>query len=200
MKKNLLIITWSILTQLKGAAQSKSGIENYNFLSSKEAYVWMPVLHHVSKKGIYTEMRYNYEALKTASVYAGKSFTQKGKLEYTITPMLGLVLGNFNGGSLALNIEATHKKTFVSMQTQYTISSDDVKSNFFFNWTELGYQPLKWFYAGVSTQQTIEHNGDVQSEYGILTGFIFNKVTIPVYAFNPFSKNQNFIIGINTEW
>jgi len=186
--------------QLNTTAQSKSGIENYNFLSTKEPYVWMPVIHHVSKKGIYTELRYNYEELKTASVYAGKSFDKKGKLEYTITPMLGLVFGNFNGGSIALNIEATHKKTFVSMQTQYTISNDNVKNNFFFNWTELGYQPLKWLYAGVSTQQTIQYSGNVQSEYGMLTGFIIKKITIPVYAFSPFSKNQNFIIGINTEW
>ena len=200
MKKNLLIITWSILMQLDIKAQSKSGMENYNFLSSKEAYVWMPVLHHVSKKGMYTEMRYNYEALQTASVYAGKSFTEKGKLEYTITPMLGLVFGNFNGGSVALNIEATHKKTFASMQTQYTMSTIASENNFFFNWTELGYQPLKWFYAGASTQQTIQRAGNVQSEYGVLAGFIIRKITIPVYAFSPFSKNQNFIIGVNTEW
>lgn len=189
-----------MLMQLNAAAQAKSGIENYNFLSSKEAYVWMPVVHHQSKKGTYTELRYNYEAAKTASVYAGKSFNKKGIFEYTITPMLGLVLGNYNGGSLAINAEATYKKTFVAMQTQQTISSDAVNEHFFFNWTEIAYQPLKWLYAGVSTQQTKLHNSGFKSEYGLLAGFVIQKVTIPVYMFNPLSTNKNFIIGINTQW
>jgi len=188
------------MMQLNAAAQSKSGIENYNFLSSAAAYVWMPVIHHTSKKNVYTEMRYNYEDIKTASLYLGKSFTKKAAFGYTVTPMMGWVFGNFNGGSLAMNIDVDYKKTFASMQTQYSISSDNVANNFFFNWTELGYQPLKWFYAGVSTQQTIQHNGNVQSEYGVLAGFVINKITIPVYVFNPMSKNKNFIIGVNTEW
>jgi len=189
-----------MLTQLNAAAQSKSGIENYNFLSSKEAYVWMPVIHHKTKKGMYTEMRYNYEAVKTASVYTGKSFTKKGSFEYTVTPMLGIVLGSYTGGSLAMNLEAAYKKIFVSMQTQYTVSSNAVRDNFFFNWTEVAYQPLKWFYAGVSTQQTKLYESACKQEYGILTGFVTKKLTIPVYVFNPLSDNKIFIIGINTEW
>ncbi|GAB2834345.1 hypothetical protein GCM10027043_40590 [Ferruginibacter profundus] len=186
--------------QLNATAQSKSGIENYNFLSSKEAYVWMPLVHHVSKKAVYTELRYNYEAVGAASLYMGKSFTKKSTTAYTLTPMLGLVMGSYNGGSLALNAELEHKKTFASMQTQYTVSSDAVKDNFFFTWTEIGYQPFKWLYAGVSTQQTIQYGGEVQSEYGILTGFVVKKITVPVYVFNPLNKSRNFIIGINTEW
>jgi len=188
------------MMQLNVAAQAKNGIENYNFLSSKEAYVWMPVVHHKNKNGIYTEMRYNYEALKTASVYMGKNFAKEGRVSYDVTPMIGMVFGNFNGGSLAVNMELEHKKTFISMQTQYTISRDAKENNFFFNWTELGYQPLKWFYTGVSTQQTQVYKTKFISEYGILAGFIIKKITIPVYVFNPLNTNRNFIIGINTEW
>ncbi len=200
MKKNLLIIIWSILMQLNGAAQTKSGIENYNFLSSKDAYVWMPIVHHLGKKGIYTEMRYNYEELKTASVYIGKNFSKEGKLSYAFTPMLGIVFGKLNGGSLAMNMDLEHKKTFISMQTQYTVSSDEVKDNFFFNWTELAYQPVKWIYAGVSMQQTKAYKTNFISEYGMLVGLLIKNFTIPVYVFNPANKNRNFIVGINVEW
>ena len=189
-----------MLMQLNAAAQSKSGIENYNFLSSKEAYVWVPVVHHVNKKGIYTEMRYNYEGIKTASLYAGKSFSKKGLLNYTITPMLGIVVGKFNGGSFATNADIEYKKILASVQTQYTISSNAVKDDFFFNWTEIAFKPLKWFYAGLSMQQTKLYSTVLKSEYGILAGFVLQKFTIPIYVFNPFSKNKNFIIGINTEW
>jgi hypothetical protein len=200
VKKSLLIIIWSILTQLNAGAQSKNGIENYNFLSSKEAYVWMPVVHHQSKKGFYTEMRYNYEDVKTASLYLGKNFNKNAVLNYSVTPMLGIVFGKYNGGSLAMNIDVENEKAFICMQTQYTISSDEIESNFFFNWTELAYQPLNWFYAGVSMQQTKVYNTSFQSEYGVLVGFSIKKFTMPVYIFNPLNKSRNFIVGINVEW
>ncbi len=186
--------------QLNAVAQTKSGIENYNFLSSKEAYVWMPVVHHLGKKGIYTEMRYNYEALRTASVYLGKNFSKEGAVSYAVTPMLGIVFGEFSGGSAAINVDVDYNKTFISMQTQYTISKYEISDNFFFNWTELGYQPLKWVYAGLSMQQTKMYKSSFKSEYGMLVGFEIKKFTIPIYVFNPLSANRNFIIGINTEW
>jgi hypothetical protein len=200
VKKNLLIITWSILMQLDSAGQTKTGIESYNFISSKEAYVWMPVVHHVGKKGLYTEMRYNYEAPETVSVYIGKNFSKKGMLDYAVTPMLGIVMGNFSGGSLATNIDLNYKKTFISIQTQYTLSKDDVMKNFFFNWTELGYQPLKWFYAGITVQETKTYKTRLISEPGIFAGFMIRKFTIPVYLFNPLQPGKNLIVGINMEW
>ncbi len=182
------------------AAQSKSGIENYNFFGSGQAYVWMPVLHHQGKNGVYTELRYNYEELKTASVYIGKNFRQEGKINFSVTPMLGMVFGNFNGGSAAMNMDIEYKKIFISTQNQYTISKDDINNNFFFNWTELAIQPKSWFYTGVSTQQTQVYKTKFVSEYGILAGFIIKKITIPVYIFNPLNKNRNVVIGVNAEW
>lgn len=182
-------------------AQTKTGIENYNFLSAGEAYVWMPVVHHQWKKGLYTEMRYNYEEQKTASVYMGKNFTgEKGKLEYSVIPMVGLVFGKYNGASVAANIDIGRKKMFLSMQTQYTVNRDDAMNNFFFNWSELGYQPLKWFYAGLSTQITKPWKSRFEPEYGLMAGFIIKKITIPLYVFSPLKSNRNFVIGINAEW
>ena len=181
-------------------AQTKNGIENYHFISKYEAYVWMPVVHHLSKKGIYTEMRYNYEDLNTASVYIGKNFSKDSTISYSITPMLGIVFGKFSGGSLALNLELEHKKLFASMQTQYTISKDAAADNFFFAWAEAGYEPVKWFFTGISTQLTKMHTKKLTPEYGVLIGFNIKKISIPIYIFSPLNNNRNFIIGINTEW
>ena len=188
------------MMQHNTAAQSKSGIENYNFFGSGQAYVWMPVLHHQGKNGVYTELRYNYEDLKTASVYLGKNFGKESKVSYSITPMVGWVFGNFNGGALAMNMDIEYKKIFISTQNQYTISKDDINNNFFFNWTELAILPKPWFYAGISTQQTKMHGAAFENEYGLLAGFVIKKITIPVYVFNPLNTNRNFIIGINAEW
>lgn len=200
MKKTLLIIIWSILMQLNVCAQTKTGIENYNFKSSSEAYLWMPIIHRTGKKGLHTEFRYNYEERKTASVYIGKNFSRDSNLSYSITPMLGWVFGKYNGGSVALNADADYKKVFVSAQTQYTVSKDGAAGNFFYTWAETGYELTDWFYTGVSAQLTKVHNENTEAEYGVLAGFNIKKITVPVYVFSPFSKERNFIVGINIEW
>ena len=186
--------------QFNVMAQNKNGMENYSFFSSKNLYVWVPVIHHSNNKNRYMEVRYNYEALRTASVYAGQSFHKKSVITYTVTPMLGIVMGAYNGASLATNIELEYKKAFVSMQSQYTVNKNEKKMDFFFNWTEFAYQPVKWFYAGISMQQTKTYRTIKVSEYGILLGFLTGKFTIPVYVFEPLSSNRNLVIGINTEW
>lgn len=200
MKKSLLIIIWSILMQLNVNAQTKTGIENYNLKSSNEPYIWMPVIHRTGKKGLHTELRYNYEELKTASVYIGKNFSRDSTLSYSITPMLGWVFGKFNGGSVALNADADYKKFFVSLQTQYTASKNGAAGNFFYTWAETGYQPVDWFYAGVSTQLTKIYKEKKIAAYGLLVGFNIKKITVPIYVFSPFGKDRNLIVGINIEW
>lgn len=181
-------------------AQSKTGIENYSMLGAGQEYVWMPVAHHKGKKGFYTELRYNYEAMKTGSVYLGKSFSKEANVSYDITPMGGFVFGEYTGGSLAMNAEVEYKKIFLSSQTQYTVNKDDRANNYFFNWSELGYQPVKWFYAGVSAQLTKPYAETLTPEYGLMIGLVFKKITVPVYVFNLAGGKKNYIIGINAEW
>lgn len=112
-------------------AQYKTGIENYNSFNRSKGFIWMPVVHHTYKHRLYSELRYNYEALKTISVYTGKNFSGDGKINYTFTPMLGIVLGNYNGGSAALNIDVEYKKFSFSAQSQYTVSKKQQGDNFF---------------------------------------------------------------------
>jgi hypothetical protein len=182
------------------AAQTKSGIENYSLFNRNDGFLWMPVVHHTGKKGLYTEMRYNYEELRTASAYIGKNFSSEAGLSYAITPMIGIVMGDFNGGSIALKTELEHKDLFLSMESQYTVSKAGVEDNFFFNWTELGYQPLSWFYAGVSVQATKIYKTKLLAEQGFFAAFVIKKFTIPVYVFSPFRPGKNFIVGVNMEW
>ena len=181
-------------------SQPKTGLESYNYLRSGKESVWMPVVHHLTGKGIYTEMRYNYEELGTVSLYGGRSFNGEGKLSYDITPMLGAVIGKYNGGSVAMNIDLGYKKIEVSTQAQYTVNTDSHTDNFFFNWSEFTYQPLKWMSAGLSIQQTKLYKTNLKSEYGLLACFSVKNFSLPVYLFSPFRNEQNIIVGINVEW
>src|SRR5260370_1106210 len=87
-------------------------------------------------------------------------------------------------------------------QCLYTLAAHfkNKYSNFFYTWAEIGYQPLKWFFAGLSVQQTQVYNTNNQWEPGIMVGLSFKKWSFPVYAFGPTSDKRYFILGINMEW
>src|SRR5690349_20319809 len=88
-----------------GYAQAKGGMENYNFLRQGQAYTWMPVMHYQTQKGVYAELRYNYEELRTLSLFGGKTITIGHGKSMSLTPMIGFSTGDFTGASLAVNTE-----------------------------------------------------------------------------------------------
>jgi hypothetical protein len=179
--------------------QAKSGIENYNLLSQGNEYVWMPVAHYQSKKGIYTELRYNYEDVQTVSLYGGKTFGGGKALKFTIIPMVGISVGKFSGVSLATNADAEWKKFYLSSQTQYSIATKAGVDDFFFSWSELGYSLSDNFFGGVAIQYTLQQ-GSHNAEPGFVAGLNLNNVSIPVYIFSPFKTGRYFVVGLNYEF
>jgi len=180
--------------------QSKSGFENYNYMGNKINYTWAPVVHNLTEKGMYTEMRYNYEELKTASLYLGKIFNTKGDIESSFTPAAGIVVGKYTGASMALNTELSYRNIFFNSQAQYTISAEKTASNFYYNWSDLYYMSLPWLFTGLTMQQTGVYNTAMKTETGLLMGVTRGKWTIPVYLFNVLNDQKYFIVGINMEW
>jgi hypothetical protein len=180
--------------------QSKTGMENYNMISRSKEYLWMPIIHYHTKKGIYTELRYNYDADKAFSVNAGKTFSKQGELSFDVTPMIGLVMGSMKGYNLNLNQEAEYKKFFYSTQAQYTFVATNKNENFFYSWMEAGYNISKKLFAGVSCQLTKLKTVAMFADAGVMAGISFGNFSFPIYYFRPFSKNSFVIAGINYEW
>lgn len=180
-------------------SQAKSGVESYNLLSQGKNYVWMPVIHYQSQKGFYTELRYNYEDMQTVSLFGGKTFQAGKELDCTMTPMLGFSAGNFSGVSVAVNAEADWKNLYLSTQTQYSVSAKKDVSDFFFSWSELGFNFSRLFFAGIAVQYT-RQEGENYTEPGFLAGLSFKNFSIPFYLFKPFSQDQYIILGLNFEY
>src|SRR5205814_2969308 len=120
-------------------------------------------------------------------------------LSGSITPMLGAIMGNLKGGSAAVNIDMECKRFFLSSLPEFVVAMDGVNKNFFYNWSELGYNIRNWIYAGVSLQQTIT-GPDKETQTGVMMGLRVKKFTFPVYFFDPLQQTQYIILGINWEW
>lgn len=180
-------------------AQGKGGLENYSFLSLGKDYVWMPVMHYQTPKGMYAELRYNYEEMNTFSIFGGKTLTTGKEKSIAITPMIGFSAGDFSGASVAANTEIELSKFFISSQAQYSMSFKKDMSNFFFSWSELGYDIFPNLFAGLSFQYT-RVDEDNKFEPGFMAGVSFKNISIPVYFFNPFRKEKYIIVGLNYEY
>lgn len=179
--------------------QAKSGVENYNMLSQGREYVWMPIAHYQAKNGVYAELRYNYEDVQTISLYGGKTFAGGKGLEFSLTPMLGYSVGKFTGLSLATNTELEWRKVYLSSQTQYSVATKKGISDFFFSWSEIGYNISNTLFGGLAIQYTLQ-DGLHQADPGFVAGINFRNISIPLYVFSPFKSGQYFVLGLNYEF
>jgi hypothetical protein len=180
--------------------QSSGGVGQYYYMRTNEASTVVPVAYYQFSNKWYGEARYNYDELKTFAIYAGRTFSNKGELSYSATPVIGGLVGRMNGGSLGVNFDLEYKKLFFSSQSQYSFSMEEKKNQFFFNWSELAYKAWPWFYAGIGMQQTNVYQANGKFEPGLLVGFSLKNWTFPLYVFSPSGNNRYFILGINWEW
>jgi len=201
MKKSYSIFVVALLFMNNaGFGQADINLEQYHIVDPHQPYTYMPVMHYQHKKNWYAEARYNYEEVETFSLYLGRAFTGGNELNYSVVPMLGGSMGKFKGVSTGLNIDMEYNKFFFSSQSQYSMPVSQYGQNYWYSWSEVGYQSMKWLYAGLSVQHTHDRLIGDEVQPGMMIGFMFNKFTIPVYTFDPFTNGRNFIVGFNMAW
>lgn len=196
--RNILIIS-ALMMPLVGQCQQHAGFEQYYYTGGGPSVI-VPKLYYQNRSNWFGEVRYNSEGLQTASFNAGKMFSNENVFSYTVTPYAGLVLGRMNGGTLGSNVSLDYKNLFFSSESQYTFSVNERTENFFFNWSEMGYQFSDLVYSGVALQLT--HPFEIKNNWepGLMIGVTFKSWTFPLYAFSPTSNNRNYVLGVNWEW
>jgi hypothetical protein len=130
MRSNILMITFMMIYNIV-KSQVHGGFEQYYYTGAGLPTI-VPKAYYESPHHWYGEVRYNYEELQTVSFNAGKIFSNKKLLSYSITPFAGIVLGRLNGGTLGSNIKMEYKSLFFSAESQYTFSVEKRTENLFF--------------------------------------------------------------------
>ncbi|MEO6187465.1 MAG: hypothetical protein ABIO82_06105 [Ginsengibacter sp.] len=182
-----------------GKSQVHGGLEQY-YYSSPGSSVVVPKLYYQTTDNWLGEIRYNYEQLETISFLAGKMFTNNKALSYSITPLAGVIWGKMKGGLIGSDMTLNYKHLFFSSEPQYTFSVEEKTENFFFSWSELGYDFTKMLYAGFALQSTHLYRSQSSWEPGIMMGLNYKNWTFPVYIFSPADENRNLVLGVNWEW
>ena len=197
--RNKILMVSLIMSYNVVKSQSHGGFEQYYYAGRGMSAI-VPKIYYETQHHWYGEVRYNYEQLQTVSFNAGKTFLHKKLLSYSVTPFAGLVLGRLTGETIGLNMKVDYKSWFFSFESQYTFSPKRKATNFFFNWSECGYELNGCIYTGVALQLTRPFEVKSNWQPGVMMALMYKSWTFPVYVFNPAGNNPNFVVGINWEW
>lgn len=141
------------------------------------------------KDQIHLEARYNYEDLKSASVWAGYNIYGGKKFEYNITPMAGGIFGRSNGIAPGLELTLGYAGFELYSELEYVFDLEAKENNFFYSWTDFSCTPVKWLSFGISLQRTKAYKTDQEIQKGILARFNFNKFGTTMHFFNPLTED-----------
>ncbi len=155
---------------------------------------------------LHLEARYNYENLRTGSLWAGYNFSwgdvdSGDKWEFDLTPMIGGVFGRTNGIAPGLEVSLNYRKKIeLSLTNEYVFDTDSKSGNFYYAWPQLTYSPVEWFHVGAVAQHTVAYHSPVNIQRGFLVGFSrrmrdsHKKWEFTTYVFNPGISGTNVVL------
>jgi len=130
------------------------------------------------------EARYNYEGLRTASLWLGYDFNVGKTLTLEATPMVGGVFGDIDGIAPGLEFTLTYKKLQLYSANEYIFDTNTKSGDFFYTWTQLTYSPRPWIQTGYAMQRTRAYHTSLDVQRGILIGFTRKKFNFSTTIFN----------------
>jgi len=145
---------------------------------------------------LHLEARYNYEELKTGSVWVGCNFSTGKKLQFEATPMFGGVFGDITGIAPGYTITIRYKSFELSTQGEYFFDAGTSSGNFFYSWSELSASPADWFRLGIVVERTQASGFSSDVRRGPLIGFKYKDVNLTTYWLAPGSDEATFVFAV----
>jgi hypothetical protein len=139
---------------------------------------------YADRSWLHLEARYNYEDLRTGSLWIGRNFSVGHKLVLNLTPMIGGVFGRTTGIAPGLEGSLTYKKIQFSVANEYVFDTKAKSGNFYYAWPQLTYSPWEWFSVGVVEQRTKAYHTGLDTQRGFLVGFSHKNTEFTTYIFN----------------
>jgi len=148
------------------------------------------------RKRLHLEGRYNYEDLKTGSLWAGYNLNCGDKVALSVTPMVGAVFGNSNGIAPGYELSLDYWKFELSSEGEYVYSPKDSHQSFFYSWDEFVYAPTDWFHSGLVTQHTRAYQTALDEQRGFSVGVAHKETDFTVYTFNAGWTDPTIVLSL----
>ena len=162
----------------------------------QDDFILSPV-YRVDKDWLHLEARYNYEDINTFSGWFGYNFSGGNKFEYTITPMIGALVGNIHGISPGLELNFDFFGFNFNAASEYVFDLQGKEDDFFYNWTDIRYTPIDWMWFGMSGQRTRLYQNNLEFQYGPMLGGGYRWLGLTAYWYNPVSDNAYIVLYLS---
>jgi hypothetical protein len=149
------------------------------------------------RSALHLEARYNYEDMRTASLWVGYNLAGGDELGWTLTPMFASVFGRSNGVAPGCRGSLSYWKLELYSEGEYLFDFGDTAASFFFNWSELTIAPLTWLRAGLVTQRTRAYATTRELQRGVLAGVSFGIASLTGYVLNPDDNRPIVIVAMS---
>ena len=145
---------------------------------------------------LHLEARYNYEDLRTASLWVGYNLAGGDELAWSLTPMFASVFGRSNGVAPGCRGSLSYGVLELYSEGEYLFDFGDPAASFFFNWSELTVAPLTWLHLGLVTQRTRAYATTRALQRGLLGGVSFGMANLTAYVLNPDDSRPIVIVAV----
>jgi hypothetical protein len=185
-----LVLPSSALAQARPPTPNSSAQQAWAFALTADGYVapnedgYVSPILVADRACLHLEARYNYENLKTGSLWVGYSFSLGKRLVLNVTPMIGGVFGRTTGFAPGFEASLTYNKVQLSFSNEYVFDIVDQSSSFYYDWPELTYSPIKWLHIGLVAQRTKAYHTSLDTQRGFLFGVSHKKIEFTTYVFN----------------
>ena len=136
------------------------------------------------RKWLHLEARYNYENLRTGSLWFGRNFSFGNQLTLDVTPMIGGVFGRSAGVAPGYRAALSYKGLSLDTEGEYFFDGRDRTGNFFYTWSEFSYSPVDWLRIGAIIQRTKAYQTPLSVQRGVLAGFSYKNLDVTAYVLN----------------
>jgi hypothetical protein len=143
---------------------------------------------------LHLEVRFNYEAQDSGSLFAGWNFSGGEKLTWELTPILGAVFGQKEGIAPGFEGAVAYGIADFYIEAEYVYDFEVREDSFAYSWSELGISPLEWLRFGLVGQRTTVYQSDRDIQRGLFAQFMISKATIGAYVFNPDDSENRFAV------
>lgn len=151
---------------------------------------------YAERGALHLELRYNYEDLETAALFAGWTLECGDELALGLTPMLGVVGGETDGIAPALELDLGWRRLAWYAETEYLFDLEDRDDDFFYSWSTLTYGLTDWFSAGLVSERSKLVDTDLSLQRGLALEFTHASLGVSLYAYNLGSDDSYAVVAL----
>jgi len=144
---------------------------------------------------LHLEARYNYEDRDTASFWGGWNWSTGETVEFALTPMLGVAVGDTDAILPGLKLSLAWKQIDSSLASEIAFNLHDHDEDFVYGWSEIGWTPVDWLRVGFVGQRTRVYDTGLDIQRGLLAQGIVGRFVFGLDWFNPASDDE-FVVAL----